>query len=183
MATQAIGAKLTYEDYAKTSDDARFELIDGELIPMSPSPDVFHQEIVFFLGMAMAQFVDTFGMGKVYIAPLDVVLTETDTVQPDALYVSRERSHIITAANIQGAPDLVVEVLSPSTSERDRNYKRGLYERSGVGEYWMADPFARRITVLILRNGKYVSHGVFCEGDTLTSPTLSGFRLAVSEAF
>ncbi len=183
MATQAIGTRLTYEDYAKTPDDARFELIDGELIPMAPAPTEPHQRTIIRIGVALFRFVNDNELGEVYMSPFDVVFTETDTVQPDALYVSRERSHIITAANIQGAPDLVVEVLSPSTSERDRNYKRELYERCGVGEYWMADPFARRITVLILRNGKYVSHGVFCEGDTLTSPTLAGFSLAVSEAF
>ncbi len=183
MTTQAIETRLTYEDYAKTPDDARFELIDGELIPMAPSPSVFHQRRALRICRRMTDFVEGRGLGEVFIAPLDVVLAETDVVQPDVFYVSRERSHIITAANIQGAPDLVVEVLSPSTSERDRNYKRELYERSGVGEYWMVDPFARSITVLILRNGKYVSHGVFCEGDTLTSPTLAGFSLAVSEAF
>ncbi len=183
MTTQAIGTRLTYEDYAKTPDDARFELIDGELIPMAPSPSVFHQSSVGVIYRRMFDFVEGRCLGEVFIAPLDVVLTDTDVVQPDVFYVSRARSHIITAANIQGAPDLVVEVLSPSTSERDRNYKRGLYERSGVGEYWMADPFARRITVLILRNGKYVSHGVFHEGDTLTSPTLAGFSLVVSETF
>ncbi len=175
--------KLTYADYAKTSDDARFELIDGELIPMAPSPSWLHQSSAFTIGRRMFDFVESKGIGEVGIAPFDVVLTETDVVQPDVFYVSRERSHTITAANIQGAPDLVVEVLSPSTSERDRNYKRELYERSGVGEYWMVDTSARSITVLILRNGKYVSHGVFREGDTLTSPTLAGFSLAVSEAF
>ncbi len=183
MATQAIGARLTYEDYAKTPDDARFELIDGELIPMAPSPSWLHQSSVGVIYRRMFDFVESEELGEVGVAPFDVVLAETDVVQPDVFYVSRERSHIITAANIQGAPDLMVEVLSPSTAERDRNYKRELYERSGVGEYWMVDPFARSITVLILRNGKYVSHGVFREGDTLTSPTLAGFSLAVSEAF
>ena len=95
-----------------------------------------------------------------YIAPFDVVLSDTDVVQPDILFVSNERMGIVTEDNIQGAPDLVIEILSPSTAERDRTFKRSLYARHGVREYWLVDPDARSVEVLVLGEGHFeiVSH-------------------------
>ena len=88
-------------------------------------------------------------MGEVYVAPFDVVLSDTDVVQPDVLFVSKRRSDIITPDNIRGAPDLVVEILSPATAERDRTIKLDLYAQHGVQEYWIVDPDAKSITVLV----------------------------------
>ncbi len=174
--------KLTYEDYAKTPDDERYELIDGELL-MVPSPNRFHQGVVIDLGTLLNTFVKRNDLGEVYIAPFDVVLSDTNVVQPDVMFVSRERLGIITHANIRGAPDLVVEVRSPSTAQRDLTIKRRLYAEHGVKEYWMVDPEARIITVLLLRDGDFEEVGIYQKGQTLSSPTLEGFTLNLDEIF
>ena len=122
-------------------------------------------------------------MGKVYFAPFDVVLSDTDVVQPDIMFVSREREHIITHANIQGAPDLVVEILSPSTAERDRTVKRRLYAEHGVKEYWQVEPEAQTVTVLLLRDGIFEEVGSYGKGQSLSSPTLEGFIVSLDEIF
>ena len=130
---------LTYEDYAKTSDDERWELLDGELV-MVPAPNTFHQRVATDLVTLLNAFVKERYLGSVFSAPTDVVLSDTNVVQPDLLFVSREREHIITRANIQGAPDLAVEIRSPSTAERDLTVKRRLYAEHGVKEYWAGRP-------------------------------------------
>ena len=175
-------AKLTYEDYAKTPDDERWELIDGELFRM-PSPNIAHQRTSRLLLLRMAPFVEERNLGEVFDAPMDVVLSDTDTVEPDLLFISRERMGIITRLNIQGAPDLVVEIHSPSTAQRDLTAKRELYARHGVKEYWPINPEARTVTVLLLDNGDFVEVGFYREGDTVTSPTLEGFSFRVEEIF
>ncbi len=174
--------KLTYEDYAKTPDDERYELIDGELL-MVPSPNVPHQGVVIDLGTLFNIFVRGNDLGRVYVAPIDVVLSDTNVVQPDLVFVSRERLGIITHANIRGAPDLVVEVRSPSTAQRDLTIKRRLYAEHGVKEYWMVDPEARTVMVLLLRNGAFEEVGIYRKGQVLSSPTLSGFTLNLDEIF
>ena len=174
--------KLTYEDYAKTPDDERWELLDGELI-MAPSPNEAHQSVEGNLGARLFIFVQDRGLGKVYFAPFDVVLSDTDVVQPDIIFVSREREHIITHANIQGAPDLVVEILSPSTAQRDRGVKRRLYAEHGVKEYWQVEPEAQTVTVLLLRDGVFEEAGAYSKGQSLSSPTLEGFTVSLDEIF
>ena len=173
--------RLTYEDYASLPDDERCELIDGELIPM-PSPKEIHQKILKLMTLRFFS-VEARGLGTFYFAPFDVVLSPFDVVQPDLVFVSNARAHIITEDNIQGAPDLLVEILSPSTAGYDRTVKRNLYARHGVGEYWLVDPYAKTITVLILGAGGYSAYAVFGEGDILTSPSLPGFALNLSELF
>ena len=174
--------KLTYEDYASLPDDERYELIDGELITM-PSPKEIHQRLLLLLGSWWLGFVLERRLGSVYVAPFDVVLSATNVVQPDLIFVSSARARIITEDNIRGAPDLLVEILSPSTERRDRIVKRDLYARHGVREYWLIDPYAKTVTVLILGAGGYDTHAVYGEGDTLTSPTLPGFALDLGELF
>ena len=117
-----------------------------------------------------------------FFAPLDVILSNFDVVQPDLIFVSNARAHIIQDY-IRGAPDLLVEILSPSTERRDRVVKRNLYARHGVGEYWLVDPYAKTITVLILGADGYDTRAVYGEGDTLASPTLPGFALDISLIF
>ena len=182
MSVSSPRTRLTYRDYANTPDEERYELLDGELIRMT-APAEIHQRVVTLLGWRMAQFVSERGTGRVYVAPFDVVLSDTDVVQPDLLFVSNDRAHLVTAANVRGAPDLVVEVLSPSTAERDRTLKRALYARHGVNEYWIVDPAARNVTVLALRDGRFDVAGTYGEDDTLTSPTLPGLALRVADLF
>ena len=182
MVATELRVKLTYEDYLQTPDDARCELIDGELI-MAPAPRTIHQKTVLKLANRLDTFVERHDLGEVYIAPTDVVLSDTDVVQPDLLFVSKDRAHIITDDNIQGAPDIVIEILSPSTAERDKTVKRDLYAKHGVKEYWQVSPDERSVTVLLLGDEGYEVVAVYREGQTLTSPTLAGFSLDVSEIF
>jgi len=174
--------KYTYADYLETSDDERYELLHGELV-MAPAPREIHQYALINLIIAIGAFVKKHKLGKVYSAPFDVVLSDTNVVQPDLLFVSTARQHSITPENIQGAPDLVVEILSPSTAERDRSVKSDLYAEHGVHEYWIVDPYARTITVFLLNEGAFEEVDTYSEGETLTSPILTGFSIALDEIF
>lgn len=178
----AAQAKLTYADYAKTPEDERYELLNGELIE-SPSPKEIHQYISGILHLMIGTFVRERSLGKVYFSPFDVVLSDTNVVQPDLLFVSNERADIITPDNVQGAPDLVVEILSPATAERDRTVKLDLCAHHGVKEYWLVDPDAKTIAVLLRGEGGFVVDGICGEGETLRSPTLTGFSFALEEIF
>ena len=182
MVITAPVRKLTYADYCRTPDDERYELLDGELI-MSPSPNRAHQDICLELGALLHTYVKESGLGKIYIAPFDVVLSETNVVQPDLLFIANERTHIITPDNVQGPPNLVVEILSPSTANRDRTLKRALYAQYGVPEYWLVDPDARTVTVLRLGAAGFTVVAHYGAGETLTSPTLPGFTANLDDIF
>ena len=172
--------KLTYEDYKNTPEDERYELLDGELV-MSEAPRIVHQSVDMELGTLMNLFVKENDLGRVFSAPTDVVLSDTIVVQPDLLFISKQRAHIITEQNIQGAPDLVVEILSPSTANRDWTIKRGLYARYGVKELWIVDPDAKIIWVMLLRDGDFRHMRVYGEGQSVTSTTLEGFTVDMDE--
>ena len=131
----------------------------------------------------MVSLILSVGIGYVFAAPIDVYFTDTDVVQPDLVFISNARAHIITDDNIRGAPDLVVEILSPSTEQRDRVFKRSLYARHGVKEYWLADTRRKTIEQLLLDGDDFRLAGVFGMGDTLVSPTLNGHALNVSDVF
>ena len=180
MATQK--PKLTYEDYAKTPEGELWEFIDGELLN-APVRNRDHQGAGGSLGSLMFLFAQERDSGKVYFAPFDVVFSNTDVVQPDILFVSKDRQHIITEDNVQGPPDLVVEIRSPSTARQDWTTKRDLYERYGVNEYWLVDPEAATIAVLMLSGGKFEATGIYGIGDTFTSTALEGFSLALADVF
>ncbi len=182
MATPSQAIKLTYEDYCNTPDDERYELLDGDLF-MTPAPRVSHQKAVIKLGARLYYFVEERELGVVLSSPCDVVLSDTDVVQPDLLFVSNERAHIMTEENFQGAPDLVVEVLSPSTADRDLTVKRALYAKHGVKEYWIVDTDARTVTVLLRDSAGLIEIGVCGAGQTLDSPTLSEFTINPDEIF
>ena len=182
MVTAPPALKRTYADYCRTPDDERYELLDGELF-MSPSPNRAHQTICLGLGALLHAFVAEHGRGEIYIAPFDVVLSDTNVVQPDLLFIANHRAHIVTEDNVQGPPDLVIEILSPSTAERDRSLKRALYARYGVREYWLVDPDTRTVTVLLLDDGAFVEVAHYGTGQTLTSPTLAGFTVNLDNIF
>ena len=185
MAMRGQRTRATYEDYLNTPEGERYELLDGELV-MVPSPNATHQRIVGRLHAVLLGHITDAGLGDLFMAPFDVVVWDggqRNVVQPDILFISTERGHILTEANVQGAPDLVVEVLSPSTESVDRGYKRELYARHGVGEYWLVDPDARSVTVLRLGSGEYETAGTYGPGQTLASPTLDGLTIDVGEVF
>ena len=177
-----VKTKLTYADYVETSDDERYELLNGELV-MPPAPLTGHQMISIALASRLYLYVKEQGLGTVVAAPTDVVLSDMDVVQPDVLFVSSRRSHILTRENVRGAPDLVVEILSLATAERDRTIKLDLYARHGVKEYWIVDPDTGTITVLLRGEGSFEIVGIYGEGQTLRSPTLAGFSVALDAIF
>src|SRR6266446_6990309 len=124
------------------------ELWDGEII-MSPAPTPSHQDIVFNFASLLKEFVSAKKLGRVFVSPIDVVLSEHRAVQPDIIYISKTRAHIIQDV-IGGVPDLVAEVVSGGSWKRDRVEKKGLYEQFGVVEYWIIDPEARTAEVFAL---------------------------------
>ena len=174
--------RLTYQDYFNTPGDERYELLDGELILVA-SPNMAHQDVVTNLGTPLSVFVKEGDLGKLYFAPTDVIFSDSNVVQPDLLFISKEREHIRTPANIQGAPDLIVEILSPSSARRDWGYKRDLYARHEVKEYWIVDPANRIVSVMLLKNGVLDLEATYGEGDTVTSSTLEGFSVDVDDLF
>lgn len=181
MVYAEAAVKLTYEDYANIPGDERYELIDGELILVS-SPNEMHQRVSKRLLWLLMQ-IEEGGFGWVYHAPFDVVLSDTDVVQPDLMFISKERADTITPANVQGAPNLVVEVLSPSTAQRDWTQKRDLYAKYGVRELWLVAPDARLAWVMALTDGEYAIAGVYKDGQTLISPTLAGLEIDLGYVF
>ncbi len=176
--------KFTYEDYKNLpeSETKRYELIEGELI-MVPSPTFEHQDISANLEFALAKFVREHQLGKVLDAPLDVVLDDENVVQPDIIFISKARSQIIRKEAIHGAPDLVIEILSPSTGERDRTVKKKLYARAGVTEYWLVDPEHQTIEVLTLKETGFERVALYHRDETLTSPVLPGLHIPLSDVF
>ena len=182
MATQRSGTLVTYEDYRDMPDDERYEIIDGELI-MVAAPNLVHQMIQDNIGRRLSPYVYDNNLGRVFTAVTDVLLSEINVVQPDILFVSRARASIMTYSAVRGAPDLVVEILSPSNTQHDTVRKRELYARFRVPEYWQAESDALEVTVLTLAGEDYDVAGVYGMGDTLVSPILPGFVLAVDDIF
>jgi Uma2 family endonuclease len=155
--------KLTYEDYLNLPNDGkRHEIIDGEHY-MTPSPQSRHQLICGNLVGILVAYAREADHGHVYPAPMDVVLSETDVVQPDILFVRRERKHIIKKNCIEGAPDLAIEILSPGGERLDRHTKMKSYALHGVPEYWLVDFEARTLEQYALRGHLYERLGVFVE--------------------
>ena len=182
MVVTGARIKFTYEDYCNAPEDKRYELNDGDLI-LVPSPNRQHQTTTLDLAAEIRQFTRRTGIGRAFIAPFDIVFSNYDVVQPDVIFVSNERQGIITPDNIQGAPDLVIEVLSPSTAHRDRTFKRALYARHGVREFWLVDTDAHTIEVLQLEEEGYRTVATYSAGQTLTSPTLTDFTLDIDDLF
>ena len=173
---------LTYEDYAKTPDDERWELLNGVLVEVA-SRNTTHQTTTGNLLFHLLTFVKPRALGSVFVAPYDVVLSLHNVLQPDLLFVARDRESIITADNIQGAPSLVVEVTSPSTSTWDREVKRDIYAEHGVGEYWLVDPYACTVSLMALQGNVYREVHTYGERDVLASPTLPGLSLDLRDIF
>jgi Uma2 family endonuclease len=134
---------LTYEDYAAIPNDGnRYEILDGELY-VTPAPVPRHQRVLQNLFRILDTHVRHYGIGEVLIAPIDVILSPTTVAQPDLLFIRSGRDSIVTERAVEGAPDLVVEVLSPWSIRQDRTIKAGLYARFAVPSYWILDPAER----------------------------------------
>src|SRR3990170_3869022 len=168
--------KYTYEDYQKTSDDKRYELINGELL-MTPSPIPHHQRISRRIEFILEKFITENRLGEIFYAPCDVYLDDENVVQPDILFISRDRRDIIGKKNIQGAPDLVIEIISENSAYRDMVQKKKLYARFGVKEYWIVIPDEEEIEVYTLKDNKYQLCRTYNKGDTFKSPSLKGLKI------
>lgn len=172
----------TYDDYLKLDDNNQYELIGGRLI-LVPAPRTIHQKIKLRLVWFITNFIRKNDLGELLDAPTDVILTEKDKPQPDILFVSKERMDIITEYNVQGAPDLVIEVLSPSTSNWDRVDKSRLYYNHGVKEYWIADPDGKFIEVFTSGEKNWNLFQAYSAEETLVSPLLSGLEIQLKDIF
>ena len=174
----------TYSDWLRLPNEGfRYEIIDGELF-VSPSPTVDHQNAASELVAAMRTYARRKKLGLVLTAPIGVQLPNQEAVvQPDVLFVARERLSIVHDDLIAGAPDLVVEVLSPSNWVYDRGRKQKTYQQAGVREYWIVDYRARTVDVLVLEGREYVQRGQYSEGDTAPSEALPGFAIPVADIF
>lgn len=185
-ATLPASYRLTYSDWLRFPDDGRlYEILGGELF-VSPTPSTRHQRISRNLQFLLELYLRREGRGELLPAPIGVRLSEEDVPEPDLVVILRENLGRIEELCVAGPPDLVVEVLSPGTAGRDLGIKRSLYERSGVPEYWIADPVAETVEALSLVSARYVRSGLFGHGDvadTLRSPLLEGLEIPLSEVF
>ncbi len=182
MTTQT--QRLTYDEYlAGPEIKARYDIVDGEIF-MPPSPSLEHQTILLRLVLLVHQFASENQLGQVRFAPLDVIIRREPlrTRQPDLLFVSNERAGILGQV-IEGAPDLVVEVLSPANTRSDIAGKLEDYATLGVAECWLVSPEARSVEVLELGQGEWQRLGIFGLGDQVQSRVLAGVGLAVTEIF
>lgn len=177
------GPRFTYQDYCLMPEDKRYEVIEGELL-VTPAPSVRHQTILSRIWFKVMAHVEAESLGRVLSAPTDVILSEENVVQPDVLFVAKRRQGILNpTGGVQGAPDLAVEILSPATAGRDRIAKRKLYGKYGVKEYWIVDPAAQTIEVLIHTPAGLDTLQVFPEGSVLASPLLPGLTMALTDVF
>ena len=154
--------KLTYEDYVELPDDGRrYEILDGEL-EVSPAPAPLHQRVSQNLSVLLDGYVRPRKIGRIYCAPIDVLLADTNVVQPDLIFVSSAREGIVTRRAVEGPPELVVDILSPCSVRRDRVAKAALYSRFGIGHYWLIDPEARTFEAYEAEGAEYrlaATHG------------------------
>jgi Uma2 family endonuclease len=171
--------KLTYEDYAAIPDDGRrHEIIDGEHY-VNPAPNIRHQMISMRLSLALGNVVNDQDLGYLFAAPTDVEMTTYDIAQPDIFFIRKSRAHILTDKRVVGAPDLVIEILS-SNRDYDERLKFQSYERAGVLEYWIVDPFEDAVRVFRRAGDRFQQVDV---GDALTTPLLPGFTLSLQKLF
>lgn len=158
-----------------------YELINGIIVKRA-SPSAEHQRISRHLSRMMDNFIFDNKLGEFLTAPLDVYLTDTDLTQPDLIFVLKEKAHIVKGF-IKGIPDLLVEILSPSTAKTDKGDKRKLYQRCGVTEYWIVDPKSQSIEVYVLEAGSYELFAFAQEMGVVESKVLTGFSVEVKTVF
>lgn len=188
LARTATATKLTYDDLLGFPEDdgLRHELIGGGHL-VTPAPNTKHQQILSELLLALRSHARDHDLGTVLPAPVDVVLSDVDVVQPDLLFLSVDHGERLTEKNLRGAPDLVVEIVSESTRRRDEITKRHLYQQHGVGEYWVVDPVVDTVKVYRLgaETGTYEREAELSleEQGILSSPLFPGLEIPLAELF
>jgi Uma2 family endonuclease len=179
----ALVRPLTADDLATfPADGNRYEIIGGMLI-LSPAPTSRHQDVVMQLATWLNLYMLQTSSGKVFSAPIDVHLSINDVVQPDIVVVQAGHLKRIEEKGIVGAPDIVIEILSPSTARADRVWKAALYARSGVQEYWIVDPVEEKILVQSLEEDRYITIGTFAQDAELRTPILPALNLDLKLVF
>jgi Uma2 family endonuclease len=173
----------TYEDYAALPDDGRrYEIVNGVLV-MAPAPGTGHQSIVVRLSHYLFVHVELAGLGRVFPGPVDVELGPKNVYQPDFVVLLNAHLDRVAEKKISGAPDLAVEIASPSTAAYDRLTRYEKYAQAGITEYWIVKPTRRTVEVLVLERGEYRSLGVFSEQATLPSRVIPGLPVRVEQFF
>ncbi len=182
MDTPAIEKRYTYKDYLLIDDEKRYEVMEGGLI-MVPAPLTNHQRISRNVEVILCNFVKGKRLGEVLDAPTDVVLVDDVVVQPDIVFISKDRLGIIEEAAIMGPPDLIVEIVSPSSAAYDTIEKREVYERYGVKEYWLVFPQEKAVEVLTLENGIYREFSKARKGGVIRSKIIDGLTMELKDIF
>lgn len=173
----------TYEAYAALPEDGlRYEIMQG-VLSMTPAPEPEHQRVSKKIAFCFYGQIDAKGLGEIFYAPIDVTLSDKDVFQPDVLVILHEHRDRIQEKRIVGAPDLIVEILSPSSLVTDRVIKRRAYEEAGVAEYWLVDPKQQAIEVFVLEEGVYVSLGLFTGKQHLVSRIMPEIAVPVAQFF
>lgn len=182
MGTEVI-TRLTYAEFRRLPDDGkRYELVGGE-VHVSPSPNVKHQRTLWNLSASFGLSAKSHDVGRFYFAPLDVLLAADTELQPDLVFVSRERPDIIQDSHIAGPPDLVVEILSPSRAAHNRATKLALYAEAGVPWVWFLDPEAKTVETLKLDGKRYFVDSIPAGDQILRSSPFPGWQLPLHELF
>jgi len=174
--------KITYADYLIIDDNNRYEIFNGELY-MVPAPSTNHQSVSRNLEFLIWNFVKQKGLGKVFYAPIDVVFDDDEVFQPDIVFIKSENQSIIGKNAIQGVPDLIVEIVSPSSTFYDTIEKKDIYRKYGVKEYWLIFPDEKVIEVLSLEKGEYLE---FCKSKKegiVKSKILEGLEINSKDVF
>ncbi len=174
---------FTYQDYLDLPEDShQYQVINGELV-MAPAPYTIHQQVSINIVDKLIQFLKSNPIGRILYAPVDVVLSETNVFQPDIQFVANENSKIITEKNITGAPDLVIEILSPSTGYYDLTEKKDVYAEFGVKEYWIVDPKKQSVEFYTNETKKFKSEQRLETSGILKSRVLDGFEISLQKMF
>jgi len=180
---ERVEPHLTYEDYCALPEDGkRYQIIEGN-VDVTPAPSTTHQRVSLNLGSLLRDHVRRHRLGALYLAPVDVLLAPDTVVQPDIVFVSRERRALVTERGIEGPPDLVIEVLSPRTRRLDRTTKMRVYARLGVQEYWLVDPDAQSFEIFRLSGGAYVLAQAASGTESTSSELFPGLTMALEAVF
>ncbi|EIQ01374.1 hypothetical protein OpiT1DRAFT_05950 [Opitutaceae bacterium TAV1] len=180
-ATQA--PPVTRHDFALLPEGPPyFQLIEGDLY-MAPSPNFFHQDIAYNLTGILRDYLLRNPLGKLRFAPVDVYLSDLNAYQPDLLFIRKENLGIVKDHGIEGAPDLVIEILSPATAKYDLGPKRAVYARTGVQELWIVDPARRTLALYRLGEDAATPIATFSESQTFSSTFFPGLTIALADVF
>jgi Uma2 family endonuclease len=173
----------TIRDFERLPEGAPYQLIAGELI-MSPSPTFLHQDIIMNIAERLGPFLRKNNLGKVVLSPMDVYLTEEDVYQPDLIFIRKENVHLLNPNDrIRFVPDLVIEVLSPTTGSYDYSRKKRIYCERGVREYWIIDPEDRTIEIMVKEGAFYQTVALLRPPAVLESAMFPGFSMKIEEVF